>query len=93
MAHIVENNVLVTALEMQLENLRANVDILYKAKLKTFRIPHQVSKEDESPWVEVVLENGQTFSSRLLVRCYMYCKTAGALYYNTVYQKVPSAKI
>ena len=65
MGYLVENNVLITALEMELEKLRSNVDVLYKTKLKKFRIPPPASSE--SPWAEIVLEDGQEFSTRLLV--------------------------
>jgi 2-polyprenyl-6-methoxyphenol hydroxylase-like FAD-dependent oxidoreductase len=68
MGYIVENNVLITALEMELEKLRSNVDVLYKTKLKKFRIPPPTTSDVDSPWAEIVLEDGQEFSTRLLVR-------------------------
>jgi 2-polyprenyl-6-methoxyphenol hydroxylase-like FAD-dependent oxidoreductase len=68
MAHIVENNVLITALEMELKN-RSNVDVMYKTKLKKCRIPPPGTNDGDSPWAEVVLDDGQEFSTRLLVRC------------------------
>ena len=68
MGYIVENNVLITALELELENLRSNVDVLYKTKLKKFRIPSQKTSDVDNPWVQLTLEDGQEFSTRLLVR-------------------------
>ena len=70
MAYIVENNVLVTALEMEVEKMRQNIDILYNTKLKEFVIPKQQETET-TPWVKVILGNGETFSTRLLV-CMLY---------------------
>ncbi|XP_028398710.1 ubiquinone biosynthesis monooxygenase COQ6, mitochondrial-like [Dendronephthya gigantea] len=67
MAYLVENNVLITALEMELENLRSNVDVLYQTKMNTFRIPSPDTNDVDSPWAEITLEDGQEFSTRLLV--------------------------
>ena len=68
MGYIVENNVLITALEMELEKLRPNVDVLYKTKLKKCRIPPARGTSDaDSPWAEIVLDDGREFSTRLLV--------------------------
>ena len=67
MGYIVENNVLITALEMELEKLKSSVDVLYKKKLKKCRIPPPETSDVDSPWAEIVLDDGQEFSTRLLV--------------------------
>ena len=54
---------------MQLEKMKSNVEVMYKTKLKRFTIPNQ-DKTENPPWVKVVLENGETLSTRLLVRLY-----------------------
>ena len=68
MAYVVENNVLITALEMELEKLRSNVDVLYQTKMKKFRIPSPDANGVDSPWAEITMEDGQEFLTRLLVR-------------------------
>ena len=67
MGYLVENNVLITALEMELEKLKSNVDVLYKKKLKKCTIPPPETSDVDSPWAEIVLDDGQEFSTRLLV--------------------------
>ena len=79
MGYVVENAVLVTALEKQLETLSSNVDVQYKAKLKKFDVPQNVSQQNkDSLWVKVELENGQILSSRLIVRM-LYQNSLGIL--------------
>ncbi|XP_046849585.1 ubiquinone biosynthesis monooxygenase COQ6, mitochondrial-like isoform X2 [Xenia sp. Carnegie-2017] len=64
MGHVVENNVLVKALELQLEELKSKIDVLYKTKLKEIQIPWD---NENCNWIEIALEDGQTLSTRLLV--------------------------
>ena len=54
---------------MELEK-RSNVDVMYKTKLKKCRIPLPGTSDGDSPWAEVLLDDGQEFSTRLLVRCW-----------------------
>lgn len=69
MGHVVENNVLVKALELQLEELKSKIDVLYKTKLKEIQIPWD---NEDCNWIEIALEDGQTLSTRLLVRLLMF---------------------
>lgn len=61
-AYVVENNLLITAVNKELKNI-SQVTVMDEAKVINFQIPTDDSNEP----VKVELENGQKFTCSLLV--------------------------
>ncbi|XP_001636145.2 ubiquinone biosynthesis monooxygenase COQ6, mitochondrial [Nematostella vectensis] len=71
MACIVENNVIVAALNKQMKLLEPTVTVKYGARIKKINFPDPAwameSETRGNPWMEVELEDGSVIQSRLLV--------------------------
>ncbi|KAJ9596115.1 hypothetical protein L9F63_012699, partial [Diploptera punctata] len=60
-AYIVENNVLISAVNKELEKLMPNVTVQYRAKIKGYQLPHDNND------VRIDLENGSSYFCNLLI--------------------------
>ena len=61
MAYIVENDVLLSAVNKEMEEATENVTVVYQAKIKGYQLPQENTK------VRVDLENGTSYFCNLLV--------------------------
>lgn len=67
MAYIVENDIIVAALNRQLDTLSENVGVQYQAKVVKYRWPRSHQAADSIPWVQLTLADGQTLQTKLLI--------------------------
>lgn len=67
MAYIVENDVVVAALTKQLDSLSDNVQVKYRSKVVKYAWPMLHQAADSIPWVQVMLANGETIQTKLLI--------------------------
>ncbi|KAM6960875.1 ubiquinone biosynthesis monooxygenase COQ6, mitochondrial [Aplochiton taeniatus] len=67
MAYIVENDVIVAALNRQLDTLSENVNVQYQAKVVKYSWPRSHQAADCIPWVQLTLASGHTLQTKLLI--------------------------
>ncbi|XP_046401845.1 ubiquinone biosynthesis monooxygenase COQ6, mitochondrial [Ischnura elegans] len=65
-AYVVENDVVMSAINKQLKETNGPVETIYKAKIKSFKLPSK-SEYAKSGSVKVQLEDGTDFSCNLLI--------------------------
>jgi ubiquinone biosynthesis monooxygenase Coq6 len=63
-AYIVENDVLLAAVNRQIQELHGNLTVIHQAKIKGYELPQRYGTAND---VQVHLENGSTYTSSLLV--------------------------
>jgi ubiquinone biosynthesis monooxygenase Coq6 len=63
-AYIVENDVLLAAVNRQIQELTGNLTVIHQAKIKGYELPQRYGTAND---VRVHLENGSTYISSLLV--------------------------
>ena len=68
LAYIVENDVVQGAIDEQLVAAGDRVTVRHEAPVEDYIFPSSESNENESPWVQVKLKDGETISTRLVVR-------------------------
>lgn len=67
MAYIVENDVIVAALNRQLDALSESVEVQYQAKVVKYHWPRSHQTGDSIPWVQLTLADGQRLQTKLLI--------------------------
>ncbi len=69
LAYLVENDVILEAINRTLTSPPENVRLKYGCKVKKITLDQKEhDTSDQSPWAQVQLEDGQTIETRLLVR-------------------------
>lgn len=63
-AYIVENDVLLAAVNRQIQELTGNLTVIHQAKIKGYKLPQLCGTAND---VRVHLENGSSYISSLLV--------------------------
>ena len=72
LAYIVENDLISSALLKELEDMSDTASVRFNSKVKKYRLPKKARRQsddgkEDSRLVEVVLENGDKISCKLLV--------------------------
>ena len=63
-AYIVENDVLLAAVNREIQELAGNLTVIHEAKIKGYELPQHSGKTSD---VQIHLENGSCYSCSLLV--------------------------
>ncbi|KAI8514943.1 putative ubiquinone biosynthesis monooxygenase [Branchiostoma belcheri] len=66
-AHIVENDVILSGLMQQLDAMRGLVDVMFDTRVKGYKLPSKAADGEDSPWARVILEDGRVLDTRLLI--------------------------
>lgn len=67
LAYVAENDVILEAITRRLDAVKDRVDVMYGTKAETIRVPGVDKSIESNSWVEIVLNNGQTLKTKLLV--------------------------
>jgi 2-polyprenyl-6-methoxyphenol hydroxylase-like FAD-dependent oxidoreductase len=67
LAYVAENDVIQEALTRRLDTLQDRVEVMYKTRVDDIKIPGVSKDMDTNAWVKLVLNNGQTLKTKLLV--------------------------
>lgn len=69
LAYVAENDVILEAITRRLDAVKDRVDVMYGTKAETIHVPGVDKSIESNSWVEIVLNNGQTLKTKLLVSC------------------------
>ncbi|XP_060572224.1 ubiquinone biosynthesis monooxygenase COQ6, mitochondrial-like [Ruditapes philippinarum] len=67
LAYVAENDVIQEALTRRLDTLQGRVEVMYKTRVDDIKIPGVSKDMDSNAWVKLVLNNGQTLKTKLLI--------------------------
>ncbi|KAJ1104553.1 hypothetical protein NDU88_001963 [Pleurodeles waltl] len=67
MGYIVENDVIVAALNRQLDSLAGHIEVSYRCRAVGYTWPLPYHTSESSPWVQIELSDGRIIQTKLLI--------------------------
>ncbi|KAL4238735.1 putative ubiquinone biosynthesis monooxygenase [Mactra antiquata] len=67
LAYVAENDVILESINRRLNEIKDRIEVMYSTKAENIQIPGGLDEPDSNAWVNILLNNGQTLKTKLLV--------------------------